>query len=124
MTGYVPGRQLQNKTADRSGSTVRSILTGRSRTGAARTGPARPHQSPRSSQAPRITALGGGQGLSASLSALRRLTTDLTAVVTVADDGGSSGRLREELGVLPPATSARRSPRSAATTTGAAPGPR
>ncbi|WP_280688807.1 uridine diphosphate-N-acetylglucosamine-binding protein YvcK [Kitasatospora sp. GAS204B] len=52
--------------------------------------------------APRITALGGGQGLSASLSALRRLTSDLTAVVTVADDGGSSGRLRAELGVLPP----------------------
>ncbi|QMU80548.1 uridine diphosphate-N-acetylglucosamine-binding protein YvcK [Streptacidiphilus sp. PB12-B1b] len=52
--------------------------------------------------APRITALGGGQGLSASLSALRRLTGGLTAVVTVADDGGSSGRLRAELGVLPP----------------------
>ncbi|MFJ1754405.1 uridine diphosphate-N-acetylglucosamine-binding protein YvcK [Kitasatospora sp. NPDC088134] len=53
-------------------------------------------------RAPRITALGGGQGLSASLSALRRLTNELTAVVTVADDGGSSGRLRAELGVLPP----------------------
>ena len=52
--------------------------------------------------APRITALGGGRGLSASLSALRRLTGELTAVVTVADDGGSSGRLRAELGVLPP----------------------
>ncbi|MFC1413760.1 uridine diphosphate-N-acetylglucosamine-binding protein YvcK [Streptacidiphilus sp. N1-12] len=52
--------------------------------------------------APRITALGGGHGLSASLSALRRLTGELTAVVTVADDGGSSGRLRAELGVLPP----------------------
>ncbi|WP_441249810.1 gluconeogenesis factor YvcK family protein [Kitasatospora sp. McL0602] len=51
---------------------------------------------------PRVAALGGGQGLSASLSALRRLTTELTAVVTVADDGGSSGRLRSELGVLPP----------------------
>ncbi|WP_099908291.1 uridine diphosphate-N-acetylglucosamine-binding protein YvcK [Streptomyces sp. TLI_171] len=53
-------------------------------------------------RAPKITALGGGQGLSASLSALRRLTNELTAVVTVADDGGSSGRLRAELGVLPP----------------------
>ena len=52
--------------------------------------------------APRIVALGGGQGLAASLSALRRLTGELTAVVTVADDGGSSGRLRAELGVLPP----------------------
>lgn len=41
-------------------------------------------------------------GLSASLTALRRITGDLTAVVTVADDGGSSGRLRDELGVLPP----------------------
>jgi uncharacterized cofD-like protein len=50
----------------------------------------------------RVTALGGGHGLYASLSALRRLTVDLTAVVTVADDGGSSGRLRSEFGVLPP----------------------
>ncbi|GAB3619380.1 uridine diphosphate-N-acetylglucosamine-binding protein YvcK [Glutamicibacter sp. PS] len=49
-----------------------------------------------------IVALGGGHGLSASLSALRRLSTDLTAVVTVADDGGSSGRLRESFDVLPP----------------------
>lgn len=47
-------------------------------------------------------ALGGGHGLAASLSALRRVTSRLTAVVTVADDGGSSGRLRRELGVLPP----------------------
>lgn len=51
---------------------------------------------------PRVVALGGGHGLHASLSALRRVTTDVTAVVTVADDGGSSGRLRQELGVLPP----------------------
>ena len=49
-----------------------------------------------------VVALGGGHGLAASLSALRRLTDRLTAVVTVADDGGSSGRLRAELGVLPP----------------------
>jgi uncharacterized cofD-like protein len=49
-----------------------------------------------------VVALGGGHGLSASLSALRRITQELTAVVTVADDGGSSGRLREEMGVLPP----------------------
>ncbi|WP_459642443.1 gluconeogenesis factor YvcK family protein [Kineococcus sp. NUM-3379] len=47
-------------------------------------------------------ALGGGHGLAASLSALRHVTDRLTAVVTVADDGGSSGRLRRELGVLPP----------------------
>jgi uncharacterized cofD-like protein len=51
---------------------------------------------------PKVVALGGGRGLSASLAALRRITGDLTAVVTVADDGGSSGRLRAELGVLPP----------------------
>jgi uncharacterized cofD-like protein len=47
-------------------------------------------------------ALGGGHGLAASLQALRRVTPHVTAVVTVADDGGSSGRLREELGILPP----------------------
>lgn len=50
----------------------------------------------------RVVALGGGHGLYASLSALRVVTGELTAVVTVADDGGSSGRLRRELGVLPP----------------------
>ena len=49
-----------------------------------------------------MVALGGGHGLAASLQALRRVTDALTAVVTVADDGGSSGRLRRELGVLPP----------------------
>jgi uncharacterized cofD-like protein len=51
---------------------------------------------------PAVVALGGGHGLAASLAALRQVTTDLTAVVTVADNGGSSGRLREEFGVLPP----------------------
>ncbi|HEX7716377.1 MAG TPA: uridine diphosphate-N-acetylglucosamine-binding protein YvcK [Marmoricola sp.] len=51
---------------------------------------------------PAVVALGGGHGLAASLAALRRLTSHLTAVVTVADNGGSSGRLREEFGVLPP----------------------
>jgi uncharacterized cofD-like protein len=49
-----------------------------------------------------VVALGGGHGLYASLSALRRVSDELTAVVTVADDGGSSGRLRRELGVIPP----------------------
>ena len=49
-----------------------------------------------------VVALGGGHGLAASLQALRRVTDQLTAVVGVADDGGSSGRLREEFGVLPP----------------------
>lgn len=51
---------------------------------------------------PRIVAMGGGHGLYASLSALRLITPALTAVVTVADDGGSSGRLREQFDVLPP----------------------
>ncbi len=50
----------------------------------------------------KVVALGGGHGLAASLSALRRVTPDVTAIVTVADDGGSSGRLRKEFGVLPP----------------------
>jgi len=49
-----------------------------------------------------VVALGGGHGLAASLTALRLLTDQITAVVTVADDGGSSGRLRDEFGVLPP----------------------
>ncbi|ACQ80425.1 protein of unknown function UPF0052 and CofD [Beutenbergia cavernae DSM 12333] len=57
---------------------------------------------PTPSAPPRIVALGGGHGLSSTLMALRHLTPDLTAVVTVADDGGSSGRLRSELGILPP----------------------
>ncbi|HEY2205831.1 MAG TPA: uridine diphosphate-N-acetylglucosamine-binding protein YvcK [Pseudonocardia sp.] len=51
---------------------------------------------------PRAVALGGGHGLYVTLTALRLLTESVTAVVTVADDGGSSGRLRGELGVLPP----------------------
>jgi uncharacterized cofD-like protein len=50
----------------------------------------------------KVVALGGGHGLSASLSALRRVTANVTAIVTVADDGGSSGRLRREFGMLPP----------------------
>jgi uncharacterized cofD-like protein len=51
---------------------------------------------------PKVVAFGGGHGLASSLTALRRITDRLTAVVTVADDGGSSGRLREELNCLPP----------------------
>lgn len=49
-----------------------------------------------------VVALGGGHGLHNSLAALRRVVSELTAVVTVADNGGSSGRLRGEFGVLPP----------------------
>ncbi len=51
---------------------------------------------------PAVTALGGGHGLAVSLRALRGVTDQLTAVVGMADDGGSSGRLRRELGVPPP----------------------
>ena len=51
---------------------------------------------------PRVVALGGGHGLAAVLTSLRSVVELPTAVVTVADDGGSSGRLRRELGVLPP----------------------
>jgi uncharacterized cofD-like protein len=50
----------------------------------------------------RVVALGGGHGLAASLGALRRVVSELTAVVTVADNGGSSGRLRQEFDCLPP----------------------
>ncbi|MBV8365851.1 MAG: YvcK family protein [Candidatus Eremiobacteraeota bacterium] len=50
----------------------------------------------------RIVAIGGGTGLSTLLRGLKDYTANLTAIVTVADDGGSSGRLRHELGVLPP----------------------
>ena len=53
-------------------------------------------------RAPRVVAFGGGKGLSVALRALRRLDADVTAVVTVADDGGSSGRLRVDRGALPP----------------------
>ena len=49
-----------------------------------------------------VVAIGGGHGLYTSLQALRRVADDVTAIVTVADDGGSSGRLRDEMGILPP----------------------
>lgn len=51
---------------------------------------------------PKIVAIGGGTGLSTILKGLKHITNNITAVVTVGDDGGSSGRLREEMGVLPP----------------------
>ncbi|WP_081586241.1 uridine diphosphate-N-acetylglucosamine-binding protein YvcK [Tsukamurella sp. 1534] len=50
----------------------------------------------------RVASLGGGHGLFATLRAMRALEADITAIVTVADDGGSSGRLRTELGIIPP----------------------
>jgi uncharacterized cofD-like protein len=51
---------------------------------------------------PHIVAIGGGTGMPALLRGLRQYSSNITAIVTVADDGGSSGRLRKELGVLPP----------------------
>ena len=51
---------------------------------------------------PKVVAIGGGTGLSTLLRGLKHYTSNLTAIVTVADDGGSSGRLRREMGVLPP----------------------
>jgi uncharacterized cofD-like protein len=51
---------------------------------------------------PRVVALGGGHGLATVLRAIRRYAGTVTAIASVADDGGSSGRLRRELGVLPP----------------------
>jgi uncharacterized cofD-like protein len=56
----------------------------------------------RRDRGPKIVAIGGGHGLSVLLRGLKAHTTNLTTIVTVADDGGSSGRLRRELGVLPP----------------------
>lgn len=51
----------------------------------------------------RVSALGGGHGLKATLSALRIIAAEhLTAICTVADDGGSSGRLRNDMDVIPP----------------------
>lgn len=51
---------------------------------------------------PRLAAIGGGHGLASLLRGLKEHTHNITAIVTVADDGGSSGRLRESLGILPP----------------------
>ena len=56
----------------------------------------------RKGRGPKIVAIGGGTGLSILLRGLKAYTANLTAIVTVADDGGSSGRLRRALGVLPP----------------------
>src|SRR3984957_1479039 len=53
-------------------------------------------------EGPKVVAIGGGHGLAGSLRAARRYAGTLTGIVTVADDGGSSGRLRRELGIVPP----------------------
>ena len=51
---------------------------------------------------PKVVVVGGGTGLATLLHGLKQLTSNITAVVTVADDGGSSGRLREQFDILPP----------------------
>jgi len=56
----------------------------------------------RRERGPRIVTIGGGHGLSTLLRGLKQYTQNLTAIVTVADDGGSSGRIRESFGILPP----------------------
>ena len=56
----------------------------------------------RRERGPRVVTIGGGHGLSSLLRGLKTYTRNLTAIVTVADDGGSSGRLRESFGILPP----------------------
>ena len=53
-------------------------------------------------KSPRVVCLGGGHGLAATLTAIRAITTEITAIVTVADNGGSSGRLRKEFPIMPP----------------------
>lgn len=56
----------------------------------------------RRSRGPRIVTIGGGTGMPQLLRGLRKYTDNITAIVTVADDGGSSGRLRRSMGILPP----------------------
>ena len=56
----------------------------------------------RRGRGPKIVVMGGGNGQAASLRGLKAFTSNLTAIVTVADDGGSSGRLRRDIGILPP----------------------
>lgn len=60
------------------------------------------YENRRSNKGPEVVAFGGGTGLSNLLRGLKKTSDNLTAVVTVADDGGSSGRLRDEMGILPP----------------------
>ena len=56
----------------------------------------------RKRRGPKIVVIGGGTGMSTLLQGLKEYTSNISAIITVADDGGSSGRLRRELGVLPP----------------------
>lgn len=78
----------------------RSLMTPYYRPGDAILDHLRRHR--RRERGPRIVTIGGGHGLSNLLRGLKKHTHNLTAIVTVADDGGSSGRLRREMGILPP----------------------
>ena len=60
------------------------------------------YQKKQLSRGPKIVTVGGGTGLSVLLSGLKEYTSNITAIVTVADDGGSSGRLRQQFDILPP----------------------
>ena len=60
------------------------------------------YQKQKLSRGPVVTVIGGGHGLSVLLRGIKESTSNVSAIVTVADDGGSSGRLREELGIIPP----------------------
>lgn len=79
-----------------------SPSTRRVRTGHPRPRPSTPFSAIGSERGLSVVALGGGHGLAANLRALRHLADELTAIVTVADNGGSSGRIRAEMPVLPP----------------------
>src|SRR5205085_12500558 len=61
-----------------------------------------PMRAARKAGGPRIVAIGGGTGMPTLLRGLKEVTDNITAVVNVVDDGGSSGRLRRDLGILPP----------------------
>jgi len=61
-----------------------------------------PFRAARKAEGPRIVAIGGGTGMPTLLRGLKEVTDNITAVVNVVDDGGSSGRLRRDLGILPP----------------------
>ena len=60
------------------------------------------YQNRQLSRGPKIVVIGGGTGLSVLLTGLKQYTSNISAIVTVADDGGSSGRLRQEFDMLPP----------------------
>ncbi len=84
-------------------TTSRPDTTAPATTAPATTAPATTVPEARSvADGPAIACVGGGHGLAATLTAARRVAGTLTAVVSVADDGGSSGRLREDLGIVPP----------------------